>query len=378
MDMQPVFDIKPANNRIDEIYEAIHSQRTGMNRFGFRCGYLGISVFCYLYGLHTRQQTYFRQSSKYFDLACNTINIDPLVSYRLDFSDLGIVSQYLISAGVLDLTPNIFLEDVDKFLAGKMRLEMKQNKMAGFSTGAAGYGLYFLSRANYEPQQSVVILSEFIAAIRCDELCYSGRLHRNVTDSKASHLNELSLARGISSVILLLSKVAESGWADDSNIVEIIDSISHFIFWKYERLKSSKKLLCFQDGDLGIGYALLRTGQVFNRPLCIEKGEQILEQCANICLNKKEHLSDISLLSGASGAALVFERVYKLTGNDLFNQTAEFCYSGVLEFDAEQKHTLLPSQPDLSFMEGITGTGAGMIKALSRDRIDFGELLWLI
>jgi hypothetical protein len=374
----PGFDIKPVNEKIDQIYAFIHSDNAGLNRFGFRRGYLGIAVFCYLYGLHTHQKTYFRQSSKYFDLACQTINIDPAVSYPLDFSDLGIVSQYLVGAGVLDLTPNIFLEDVDKFLGKKMRFELGQNNLAGFSTGAAGYALYFLHRATYDPLQSAVMLSEFISAIRRDQLHYTVQVDRGLATENPDLLRELNLSEGICSVILLLSKLAESGWAADTDIVEIIDNLSHFVIWKYEMLNSPAKSVCFQDGDLGIGYALLRAGKVFNRCLCFEKGGQILEECANIFLLKNKPLPDTSMLGGTSGAALVFEKVYHLAGQDLFSHAADCCYKYTLDGDVSGEGIMQPMQPDLSFIEGITGTGAGLIKAISRDRIDFGELLWLI
>lgn len=374
----PVFDLKPAYSKIQKIHAAVHSQKAGLNRFGFRNGYLGISVFCYLYSLHTGQSTYVRQSSKYFDLACETINIDPAVSYPLDFSDLGIVSQYLVGAGVLDLAPNVFLEDVDKFLLKKMRFEIMQNNLSGFSTGAAGYGLYFLHRANYDPQQCAIILSEFIPALRGSGLYGNADLDRRGAVAKQNHLGELNLSCGICSVILLLSKMVESGWTTDNNISGIMDTLIHFVFLKYDALEDFKKIICFQDGDLGIGYALLRAGQVLNRPLYSEKGEQILEQCANALVHQNRRLPNSSMLNGSAGAALVFEKAYQLTDKDLFNGAAEFCFRSILEFDAEQGDILPLPQPDLSFMKGISGTGAGLIKALGRDRIDFGELLWLI
>lgn len=83
------------------------------------------------------------------------------------------------------------------------------------------------------------------------------------------------------------------------------------------------------------------------------------------------------MLNGASGGGLVFEKAYNLTNNHLFNQTAESCFGNTLKFGVKEGISIDAKQ-DLSFMDGLAGTGAGLIKAMNRDGIDFSELLWLI
>nr|WP_295924384.1 lanthionine synthetase LanC family protein [uncultured Dyadobacter sp.] len=375
--VNPVFDSRPACVRIQKIHDTVDSERGRLDRFGFRNGFLGISVFCYLYSVHTGQSTYLQQSSKYFDIACQTINIDPAVSYCVDFADLGITAQYLIQEGVLDLTPNIFLEDVDRFLANRMRREITENNIAGFSTGAAGYGLYFLHRANYNPQQSTIMLSELFSAIRYSIVRSEYESYSWLSRIDQNPLNELNLSCGVCSIILLMSKMIETGCVTDSYISDISSRLVDYVLLKHEALLDRRKSICFQEGDLGIGYALLRAGLVFNNRAHSEKGKQILEQCADVLLNERQRPIDISMLDGFSGAALVFEKAHQLTCNELYNDATQFCFQAVLEYDLrEDIWPLVP--PDLSFMKGISGAGAGLIKALIPDKIDFAELLWLI
>ncbi|MGX5855023.1 lanthionine synthetase LanC family protein [Dyadobacter jiangsuensis] len=377
----PAFDIPLALEKVRQINSVIQSQKARLNRFGFRNGYLGISVFCYLYGLHTGQKSHLRQSAKYFDIACEAINIDPTISFPYDLSDLGIVCQYLVRGGVLNLSPNVFLEDVDQFLLKRMRFEVDQNNIMGFSRGAAGYGLYFLHRASYDPHSSKIILAEFFSAVRdhadFDKSEYDNPHSPDSPDS-SDPLDELNLSCGAGSVILLISRMAESGWIIDSEMALICNRLVEFILSKYPCHSDLAKTFCFQQGNLGIGYALLRTGAAFHQPRCSEKGEQILRQCANAIVLESASLANTSMRNGFSGAALVFERAYKLTRKDLFNHAAEFCFKALLEFEAPQQDVVPLVEPDLSFMDGIAGEGAGLIKAIDRQNIDFGELLWLI
>ena len=374
----PALDISHALEKVHQINSVIGSQRTRLNRFGFRNGYLGISVFCYLYGLHTGQKSHLRQSAKYFDMACETINIDPTIRFPYDLSDLGIVCQYLFSRGVLNLSPNIFLEDVDQFLLKRMRFEVDQNNLMGFSRGAAGYGLYFLHRASYDPHACKIILAELFSAM-CDNADFDKLVHDNpLSPSSADPFDELNLSCGAGSVILLISRMAESGWIIDSQMALICGRLAESILSKHANLRDFTNAFCFQQGNLGIGYALLRTGAVFHQSRYCEKGEQILMQCADAMIVNSARLANTSIRDGFSGAALVFERAYELTRKDLFNHAAGFCFKALLEFEGSQQSAISPIEPDLSFMDGIAGEGAGLIKAIDPQNIDFGELLWLI
>lgn len=374
----PAFDIHLAHDKVQQISSVIQSQKTRLNRFGFRNGYLGISVFCYLYGLHTGQKSHLRQSAKYFDIACETINIDPTTSFSYDLSDLGIVCQYLVGGGVLNLSPNVFLEDVDQFLLKRMRFEVDQNNIMGFSRGAAGYGLYFLHRARYDPEACKVILAELFSAMRVNTDFDKPDDDYMLSPNSFDPLDKLNLSCGAGSMILLLSGMAESGWIVDSQMALTCDRLVEFVLSKHAPDKDLTKTFCFQQGDLGIGYALLRTGAVFHRAGCSKKGEQILRRCADAMILEGAYLANTSMRNGFSGAALVFEKAYELTRKELFNHAAEFCFKALLEFEVPPQDVISPIEADLSFMDGIVGEGAGLIKAIGRQNIDFAELLWLI
>ncbi|WP_353721109.1 hypothetical protein [Dyadobacter sp. 676] len=125
--------------KIDEIYEVVSMHKQQLNSFGFARGYLGVSVFTYLYAVHSGQKKYFDEARRAFDHACDMIDSDFQKTYPNDFAGLGAVSQYLCRTGVLDIDPNVFLSDIDAVLLKKMRSELYNGQLGG--TGQRGFGL---------------------------------------------------------------------------------------------------------------------------------------------------------------------------------------------------------------------------------------------
>ena len=59
-----------AAGKIDEIYEAVNTHRHQLTSFGFSRGFLGVSVFSYLYGLHSGREEFMDEARQTFDQAC--------------------------------------------------------------------------------------------------------------------------------------------------------------------------------------------------------------------------------------------------------------------------------------------------------------------
>lgn len=369
------FDAQTARIRIDDIYGILNARRQHLDRFGFRNGYLGIAVFFYLYGKHTDKEAYLQQASTCFDVACETINSDIRICYPLDFSDLGIVAQYLIRGGVLALKPNEFLEQVDIYLLEKMRYEIKQHNIAGFSTGAIGYGLYFLHRAHYDSGRFTDVLDELVSAISGCALQNNQGYYWDSSELWLNRPVNISLLNGMSSVVLFLARAAEDGLIKKYMLTSLLEGAVRFVYEQFNKIPPGKIRPGFQDGDLGAGYAVLRAGIVFKKSLWYNKGQQILEQCAVACLENNDMAMTAYVQSGASGAALAFDKIHRISDNTLFATAASFCYGRVLESACNPNEA---DKTNLSFVQGIAGMGACLIKAAGQGRIDFDELVWLL
>jgi hypothetical protein len=91
-------------------------------------------------------------------------------------------------------------------------------------------------------------------------------------------------------------------------------------------------------------------------------------------------------LFGASGLALMFDRIGQITKDPDMKETAEFWYQEILKYDyTTDGFTGLASgfsqrykPTNLAFSNGITGIGCGLIKGLNPDRVNFDDLIWLL
>ena len=146
------------------------------------------------------------------------------------------------------------------------------------------------------------------------------------------------------------------------------------------RIQPSNTLLSFQIGDLGAGYALLRAGRVFNNEQWWACGLDFLGKRAGSVLANAEIIRNAGMLTGAAGAALVFNKIHALTGNILFEAAAELCFAMILPLhkSCADSQYLKDAVPELCFSTGRLGAGAVLIKWLHQHELDFDPLLWLI
>lgn len=387
--------VEVATEKIREIKQVIDANQEQLTSFGFSRGFLGVSVFNYLYSIHAGKQQYVDQARETFFQACDMIEGDPAKSYPQDFAELGTVSQYLVEADVLDLDPNLFLEDIDTVLLRKMRYELSQKHIGGFVNGALGYGLYFLQRASYYRERMEPVINELIGgilacALHTDKGCYwQSRLkHGTLT-------TYLSFPHGSAAILLFLAKVVEMGLQPAARLLPIIsDAIryleihrvrnEHYQFIDIvESPHKSRLALCY--GDMGVGYMLLRVGTVFANKSWLVNGLALLRACTVRRQESHTGVQDASVLFGATGLALLFDRVGQLTGEDGMHETADFWYAEILRYghssDGYAGFRAAYNQgyihTNLAFSEGIIGIGCGLIKGLNPDKVNINDLLWL-
>lgn len=364
---------RSAARAIEEIYETLPLLKKRLSEFGLTNGYLGLSVFCYLYGLHSGKKSCLKESAVLFQKALSLIGKHPII-YPLDFTELVGVSQFLYQAGVLNDQPGSLLKEIDACLLGSMRQAVDQVDIGGFSCGAVAFGFYFLSRARLDPDRFKDVINELA----------TGLVACSVNSQRECHWYPdqtfpVSLWNGQAAVILFLAAAAEQGYIEKDQVCQILSKAVSFLTHRL-MLQPASKLVSFQMGDLGIGYAMLRVGQVFDNHLWCESGLEVLGRRAGFCLASSEAVKHAGILTGASGAAMAFDKIYRLTGNDLFGVTAEMCFNLQLSLYLEHKPEKTRRYTDsaLCFGTGSVGVGVGLIKSLHRDEIDFDPLLWLV
>lgn len=395
--------------KIDEIYEVVSTHKKQLSSFGFTRGYLGVSVFTYLYAVHSGKKQYLDDARDAFDHACDLVDSDPLKAYPQDFAGLGAVAQYLCRVSVLDIDPNVFLSDIDAVLLKKMRSELYIGNLGDFESGAIGYGLYFLQRSYYNRSFAQPVIEELIQgivryAIPTDEGCY-WKSGLNGNDAKPA----LFSPNETTAVLLFLARAIEMGLCPADFLEGIVEEA--IIYLDNTRANLTKPNTStagngsarhgdarhtdavnghnhseVHDLDAATAYALLRTGAAFGNPAWTREGLEMLREYARC---RQEHVSctrDAGIHSGAAGLALLFDRVAQLTYDQTLENTANFWYRQILRFDLhpdglagyKTSENSWNMQKNLAFCEGITGVGSALVKALHPEKVNFDDLIWLL
>lgn len=359
--------------KIDEIYEVVSTHKKQLSSFGFTRGYLGVSVFTYLYAVHSGKKQYLDDARDAFDHACDLVDSDPLKAYPQDFASLGAVAQYLCQVSVLDLDPNVFLSDIDAVLLKKMRSELYVGNLGGFGSGALGYGLYFLQRSYYNRSLAQPVIDELVQgivryAIPTGEGCYwKSGMNGNHTKRPLFSPTETT------AVILFLALAIDMGLCPADFLEGIVTEAIIFI----ENQET--------DANAETGYALLRAGAAFGNPSWTREGLEMLRKYAEC---RQDHISctkEAGIHYGAAGLALLFDRVAQLTYDQTLENAASFWYKQILRFDLHPDgfagyKTVENSwniQKNLAFSEGIAGIGSALVKALHPEKVNFDDLIWL-
>lgn len=390
------FSTEIAAARITEIYDTVSTQQQQLTGFGFARGFLGVPVFYYLYSVHTGEHQYVQEARRTFDKACDMIDSDARKSYPQDFADLAGVSQYLYEAGALDLEPNKFFSDVDAIMLRKMRFELARKNIGGFLNGALGYGLYFLQRSRYDRKNTEPVVEELIRGI-----LYTARYTAEGCYWKSGPYSEqesiyLSSPNGSAAVILFLAKAVEMGLCPARRLQEVVFDAISFIqshgvrneHYQYvdivQEPRQSRLALCF--GDMGIAYAMLRAGMALNNQGWYQEGVTLFKKCASRREESQTGVQDAGIIFGASGLALMFDRVSQITQEPAIKKAAEFWYHEILKYNRSQEgyagfntagEARLPGT-NLSFSEGIIGAGCALMKGMNPGKINFDELIWLL
>ena len=358
--------------KIDEIYEVVSTHKKQLSSFGFTRGYLGVSVFTYLYAVHSGKKQYLDAARDAFDHACDLVDSDPLKAYPRDFASLGAVAQYLCQVSVLDLDPNVFLSDIDAVLLKKMRSELYIGNLGGFESGALGYGIYFLQRSYYNRAFAQPVIDELVQgivryAIPTGEGCYwQSGLNGHHTRPAVFSPTETT------AVLLFLARAIDMGLCPADFLEGIVGEAITYL----ENQET--------DANAETGYALLRTGAAFGNPSWTRAGLEMLRKYAKC---RQEHLSatrDAGIQYGAAGIALLFDRVARLTYDQTLENAAGFWYRQILRFDIhpdgfagyKTPENSWNMQKNLAFGEGIAGIGSALVKALHPEKVNFDDLIW--
>lgn len=321
-------------------------------------------------------------------------------THAIGISGIGILIEILAKEGIIEADTNQLLKGADNYLYVNMVHEL-ENGNYDFLHGAVGIALYFLKRLSNKDLYPY--LSKFIHKL--DSIAHKDeqgiRWFSVLNKEKNIQGYDLSMSHGISSIIVLLSKLFNAGiekkkvsnllqgaikyLLNQQNDISIHDS--YFPNWVCESESPTRSRLSWCYGDLGISVALWNASQAIKNKVWANKAIEVLLYSTKRTVLIKEGISDAGLCHGTAGIAHIFKRMYKNTHIMALGSSAEYWYSETLKmvkFNNDlsgfkvwdyRKHR--NCNLEYGFLDGLSGTGLSLISAISDIEPNWDECLLL-
>lgn len=390
----PVNQHKERVKKIHQIVEVATVHKNELLGFSYSRGLLGLSLLYYLYGNFSREFYYIEKAKEIFEQSCDLIYSRQSSNFYLDLSELGIFTQFLHHRNILKIDLNDFLGDTDEMLQEQLEVYLKEGYIGGFANGAISIGLYFLHRLPSNPAYFTPIIEGLVKGITRWTNNTSQGCYWKVKPGEDKVY--LTMPHGLAAIIVVFAKIAEYGIGCSQNIEEIVTKSISFLLhqekldshYKFNDLLNSYKVsrlaMCY--GDMGVGYSLLRSGYAFRNADWYNKGLYILQNCSRRQSTTTTGVIDASILFGTTGLGLMFDKIYSITQDSSFRNSANYWYGQILQNGTTESeyagfraaYNQWNAYTNLSFCEGIIGIGAGLIRSLRRESPDFDELIWLL
>lgn len=381
---------------IDDIASCLLSPANRLQGFGYAQGLLGKVLFFLYYGAYTQEE-------KYTDLAgillqkavANTTKDYQGHNYYKDLAELGIFLEYMLANELIDSDTNQLLSTIDSTQAKWMAESLAAENLDPYNGALVG-GLYFLSRSRStdEAYEHLKNLTESIMKLSVEE---GGGLYWYST-LKGSKEVYLGISHGLAAILIFVCRMYELKVFPEACRKTIKGAIYYLLLQRRDDDKKgyyfpdivgkdagkTKLSLCY--GDLGVGYSLLRAAEVLKDESIKQTAIQILIHSARRRSPEDSLVKDSSILYGASGVALMFDKVYALTNNFTFSEAANYWYEKVPTYATHEdspagyksRYNQNFHHTNISFKEGIAGIGCTLIKYTERNNYSFDELIWLL
>lgn len=364
-------------------------------------GKTGIAIFCFYYARLVDKQEPYDYAIELLSSVVEDINAGfNYHTFAGGFAGIGTVLEILVREDLIDIDTDELLNEVDTYLYNLMIEELK-NKNYDFLHGAVGIGMYFLNRlTNKNSRQYLVQFVdklEDIADIDDEGIRWLSVLNRE----KNTQGYNLSLSHGISSIIVLLSKIYSEGIAKEKVLgllsgavkyllnqqLDISKFNSNFPSWVSKDEPSTHSRLAWCYGDLGIGIALWQAGNNTNNEIWKEKAIEILLHSTKRRDLKENSVVDAGLCHGSAGIAHIYNRMYNYTHRIEFKDAAIYWFEQTLQmakfddglagYKVWRSSEMGGLQNEYGFLEGIAGIGLTLISAVSDIESKWDECLLL-
>lgn len=388
--------------RINDIANLI-IQHKQSNDIGLLTNLSGEALFLYKYAellnLDAIKNHANEKLSKTFDI----INEGKITSFThaSGLSGVGWLIEYLLTQKLLIEEVDDIMQEADELL-GNFMIQQMHEGYYDFLHNAGGIALYFLRRIQKSPK-ALPFLEQYIKKLLVHAEDEDGMKKWctiiNIEENTKGY--DISLAHGISSIIVLLSKLLPI--VSTLELTNLLESTVNYILsqeypshakkisffpthsLQYDNINFNSRLAwCY--GDLGIAMALYQSGQILQRHDWTNKAIEVLLYTATERRDlQKNMVVDAGLCHGTAGIGHIFYRIWWNTRLPEFKNAADYWFNETLKM-ARFKDGLAGFKAlhgkdgwvnQYGLIDGIAGIGLAMLSYLTETEPTWDECLLL-
>ncbi|GHU91034.1 hypothetical protein FACS1894155_10190 [Bacteroidia bacterium] len=387
--------------KIDSIAEYIFTkiQNQEEESFGLYSGEFGILLFLFYYSKYSKNKKYALLTGNYAEKLLEQFTKSmKLHTFCSGLSGILYLFEFLRENDFIDIDVGDVQSMLDDFLVAKMRQDIGRQHY-DFMHGALGVGLYFLKKGTYPGYIQELIDFLYYTAEK-DAKSQIFKWESVINPEKNLIGYNLALSHGLSSIIIFLSRVVNSGITNEKVIEMLSGAVNYVLSQKRDfsqfgsyfpsyLLKNtsesvSKSRLAWCYGDLGIGMALWLAGKAVDKPEWKEKGLTVLLRNTRRLSLDDSYVRDAGICHGSSGIAMIFHRMYLETRCDEFKEATHYWLSQTLNFSnfedglAGYKTFVVGGwKCDYSSLTGISGIGLVFMSYLEDCQQTWDEMFLL-
>jgi glycosyltransferase involved in cell wall biosynthesis len=297
--------------------------------------------------------------------------------YYDGLAGIGTALYYLKSSNIIDFDIDYLISDNNEMLFKIMKYDLENNNLK-FMQGATGIAYYFFISNNINKKY----LNYYIEFI----------------DRNISHIKGLKLSLNMDEIIgiILLVFVTYKSKISNIDLTRLIYNLLDYVlqhqcsyikqgFYYSKNINDcTRTSISWFNGDLIIGYILLKIGLEFNDKNIIDNALSILESTTKRLDPVHENVIDASFCFGSAGIAYLYKQLYKTTNDNKYNKLAIYWMKDVLykfrnDTDLFCYYSIVNSSEEdqFSILSGISGIGLSMLSIMN-NQDNLNDLLLII
>ncbi|MGC3977415.1 MAG: lanthionine synthetase C family protein [Paludibacteraceae bacterium] len=388
--------------KLDEIAGSVFDRIERKDHFpsyGLYDSKFGILLFLYYYSKYTNKiEDIYKADSFAEELLAKAFSNNQTYTFCSGNAGILYLVKFLKEESFIDIDITEAELGLDNYLISSMRKDL-QNGNYDFLHGALGVGLYFLKTGKHTERIAEII--DFLYSTAEKDTVNQVFKWKSIISLEEKEMGyNISLSHGMSSIILFLCRVIDSGYKEKNKVLEILNGTvnyvlsqeidenvygSHFPSHSLDNNKpvtASRLAWCY--GDMGVAYALWYAGKTTKNINLQNKGLNILLDSTKRRESQNTNIIDAGICHGSVGLVMMYRHMYIETHDEIFQEAINHWIEVTLSFSkfedglaGYKAYRASGWENDEGLLTGISGIGLVFTSILKDDAQSWDEMFLL-